>query len=400
MNSLPLLQLKKNEDRRIRDGHLWVYSNEIDTKISPLKGCTPGQLVNFQNNRGQFVGRGYINPNTLLCGRILTFDSNEVIDESFFEKRLTKALALRERHFSAPFYRLVYGEGDFLPGLVVDRYGDTLSVQLTTAGTEALKDTIVSALISVIKPKAIILRNDHSMRSTEGLESYVKTVYGELTEPCRIIENDTQFLIPVSEGQKTGWFFDHADNRRKMLPWVKGKRVLDVFSYVGAWGIQALHHGAKEVWAIDSSASAIEMAKENARLNNVTDGLHCLQGDAFQQLKTLLQNNVRFDVVLLDPPAFIKRRNDKKEGLIAYQRINELAMKLLNNDGLLITSSCSLHLATDELFNAINRATLPRERFTQVIAQGHQNIDHPVHPMIPETNYLKTLFCRVSCNNT
>lgn len=402
MNTLPLLQLKKNEDRRIRDGHLWIYSNEVDTKITPLKSFTSGQLVNFQNNRGQFVGRGYVNPNTLLCGRVLTFDPNEIIDHAYFEKRLRKALALREQYFSKPFYRLIYGEGDFLPGLVVDRFGDILSVQLTTAGTEILKECIISALISVIKPTAIVLRNDHSMRNTEGLSSYVETVYGKLPESCLIIENETQFLIPVSEGQKTGWFFDHGDNRRRMLSWVKGKRVLDVFAYLGSWGIQALHHGANEVFAIDSSAYALEIAKENARLNHVADKFHCLQGDAFQQLKTLQQTNERFDVVLLDPPAFIKRRNDKKEGLMAYQRINDLAMKVLKNNGLLVTSSCSLHLATDELFNAVNRATLPRERFTQVIAQGHQNIDHPVHPMIPETNYLKTLFCRVSvsCTNT
>jgi 23S rRNA (cytosine1962-C5)-methyltransferase len=396
MNSLPTLQLKKNEDRRIRNGHLWIYSNEINTTATPLKSFTPGQLVDVNNNQGQFVGRGYVNPNTLLCGRILTFDQNQEINEAFFEKRIAQALRLREQYFSTPFYRLVYGEGDFLSGLVVDRYGDTLSVQLTTAGTEALKKEIISALVSVVKPKAIVLRNDHSMRSTEGLSSYVETVYGELSEPCRIIENDTQFLIPVSEGQKTGWFFDHGDNRRKILQWVKGKRVLDIFAYLGAWGIQALTHGAKEVFAIDSSAFALEMATENARLNKVDNNFHALQGDAFQQLKTLAQTNERFDIVLLDPPAFIKRRNDKKEGLRAYQRINELAMKVLHNDGLFVTSSCSLHLAPEDLLGAVNQATHPRERFTQILAQGHQNIDHPIHPMIPETNYLKTLFCRVS----
>ncbi len=400
MFTLPLLQLKKNEDRRIRNGHLWIYSNEVDTKLTPLKSFTPGQLVEIKNSQGQFIGKGYINPNTLLCGRVLTFDSQEMINESFFEKRIKQALALREHYFSKPFYRLVYGEGDFLPGLVVDRYGDVLSVQLTTAGAETLKNEIISALITIIKPKTIVLRNDHSMRTIEGLSSYTETVYGEIAGPCTIIENDTKFLIPVSEGQKTGWFFDHGDNRRRMFSWIQGKRVLDVFAYLGAWSIQALHHGAKEAWAIDASSYALEIAQDNARLNHVENNFHILQGDAFQQLKTLHQNKEFFDVVLLDPPAFIKRRNDKKEGLLAYQRINELAMKVLQPEGLLITSSCSLHLATDELFQAVSRATNSREKFTQVIAQGHQNVDHPIHPHIPETAYLKTLVCRVSCMNS
>ncbi len=395
MHTYATLQLKKNEDKRIRNGHLWIYSNEVDTKVTPLKQFSPGQLIDIYNSHGKFIGRGYINPNTLLCARVLTFNPNQIIDEALFQHRIAHALSLREQYFSKPFYRLIFGEGDFLPGLVVDRYGDTLSVQLTTAGTEGLKDLIVSALISVVKPKTIVLRNDHSMRAVEGLNSYVETVYGDSSAPCTIIENDTQFIIPVCEGQKTGWFFDHGDNRLRMFNWIKGKRVLDVFAYLGSWSIQALTHGAKEAWAIDASAYALELATENARLNKVDKQFHSLQGDAFQQLKNLHQSNERFDVVLLDPPAFIKRRSDKKEGLLGYQRINELATKVLKKDGLLVTSSCSLHLAPEELLNAVNRATNPREQFTQILAQGHQNIDHPIHPQIPETAYLKTLFCRI-----
>lgn len=395
MNANATLQLKKNEDKRIKNGHLWIYSNEVDTKLTPLKGFTAGQLVEIKNSQGQWIGRGYINPQTLLCARVLTFDPNQTIDIKFFETRIAYALSLREQYFSKPFYRLIFGEGDFLPGLVVDRYGDVLSVQLTTAGTENLKHLIISALISVVKPTAIVLRNDHSMRTIEGLESYVETVHGEIKGHCAIIENDTQFLIPVCEGQKTGWFFDHGDNRRRVFQWIKGKRVLDVFAYLGSWSIQALNHGAQEAWAIDASAYALEIATENAKLNNLDKKFHCLHGDAFQQLKNLQQNNERFDVVLLDPPAFIKRRNDKKEGLLGYQRINELAIKVLEKDGLLVTSSCSLHLAPEELLNAVNRASNPKERFTQIIAQGHQNIDHPIHTQIPETGYLKTLFCRI-----
>ena len=394
-HSLATLRLRKNEDRRIKNGHLWVYSNEINTDITPLKAISPGQLVELQDNSGRFIGRGYANPNTLLCARVLTYDSTQLINETLFEERIARALALRERYFKSPYYRLVYGEGDFLPGLVVDRYGDTLSVQITTAGMEQFKETLIAMLIKVVQPSRIILRNDHSMRETEGLESYVETVHGvETNELIQIIENDTKFLIPVSQGQKTGWFFDHGDNRKKMMPFVQDQRVLDVFSYLGAWSIQALKAGAKEVWAIDSSASALEISRENAVINGVENRFKGLQGDAFQQLKLLHQQGERFDVVLLDPPAFIKRRKDKKEGVLAYQRINELAMRLLNADGMLITSSCSLHLETQELLNAVNRANQHQNRLTQIVARGHQNVDHPIHPMIPETDYLKTLYCR------
>lgn len=391
---LPLLKLKRNEERRVKNGHLWIYSNEINIEATPLKAITPGQMVEIQDHKGEFVGKGYANPNTLLCARILTYNKEQAIDATLFETRIQEALNLRERYFSSPYYRLVYGEGDFLPGLIVDRFGDTLSAQLTTAGMDHLKDLIMAALIKVVSPKTIVWRNDHSMRETEGLSSYVETAYGTLDETCCIVENDTQFLISVGQGQKTGWFYDHGDNRRKMTPFIKDKRVLDVFSYLGAWSIQALRHGAKEAWAIDSSAAAITISQENAKLNHVENRFHTLQGDAFQQLKLLYQQGERFDVVLLDPPAFIKRRKDKKEGVLAYQRINELAMKMLNKEGMLITSSCSLHLETDELLNAVNRASQHQERFTTIVAQGHQNVDHPVHTMIPETAYLKTLFCR------
>lgn len=391
---LPPLRLKKHEEKRVKQGHLWVYSNEIDTQTSPLKMFSAGQPVEIHDACGQLIGKGYINPNTLLCARVLTFNAAENIDQIFFEKRIQQALNLREHYFPGPYYRLIYGEGDFLPGLIVDRFGDILSVQITTAGIELLKDTIINALMAIIKPKAIVLRNDHSMRETEGLTSYVETVYGSIDGACEIIENETRFLIPVSEGQKTGWFYDHGDNRRRMIPFIKNKRVLDVFSYLGSWSIQALKHGAREAWALDASVSALEICQQNARLNNVENQFHTVQGDAFQQLKNLYQNNERFDVVLLDPPAFIKRRKDKKEGLIGYQRINELAMKLLHSEGILVTSSCSMHLETQELVDCINRASSHQHRFTQIIARGHQNVDHPIHPMIPETAYLKTLYCR------
>ncbi len=388
-----LLQLKKNEEKRLRNGHIWVYSNEINTDVTPLKNITPGEQVRIHDYKGQNVGQGYANPNTLLCARLLTRDPTEMIDEVFFEKRIARALALREAYFPGPFYRLVYGEGDFLPGLIVDRFGDTLSVQLTTAGMELLKDKIMAALIKVVAPKTIVFRNDHSMRATEGLESYVETAYGTLDKTCEIIENGTRFLIPVGQGQKTGWFFDHGGNRQRMIPFIKNKRVLDIFSYLGAWSIQALVHGASEAWAIDSSATALDIAEENAKLNGVGDKFHRVQGDAFQQLKLLFQQGEFFDVVLLDPPAFIKRRKDKKEGLLAYQRINELAMRMLKRGGILITSSCSLHLETIELVDAVNRTSQHQQRLTSILARGHQNIDHPIHPMIPETDYLKTLFC-------
>jgi 23S rRNA (cytosine1962-C5)-methyltransferase len=372
---------------------LWIYSNEVDNQKTPLSEFTPGQWVDVEDSRGNFLGRGYLNPHTLLCGRILTKNPRTEINLNFLIERIQDALALRQAFFQKPFYRLIYGESDFLPGLIVDRYGDLLVVQITTAGMENLKEWIISALKTVISPQAILLRNDHGMRAMEGLPEYVSAAFGEPGQQYLIEENNAQFLIAPWTGQKTGWFYDHRENRRQLQRFVKDKKILDVFSYIGAWSIQAAKWGAAEVWAVDSSESALQQCVQNAELNQVKPIIKTCRNDAFDQLKEFAENKTQFDVIILDPPAFIKKRKDFSAGFSAYKRLNALALQLLSPQGVLISASCSHHLSSEELQNVVSAASVSAKRPLRIIGRGHQGLDHPIHPAIPETDYLKSLFC-------
>ena len=389
------LRLRKNEDRRLRAGHLWVYSNEIDVEATPLRNFQPGQPVAIQANNGQFIGTGYINPHVLLCARLVSRDVEHPLNSSLLVHRLNVALSLRERVFERPFYRLVYGEGDGLPGLIVDRYGDLCVAQITTAGMERLKDEVLAALQKVLKPAAVLWRNDSPMRELEGLERYVAEAVGEVPELVTVEEDGLHFQVAPRTGQKTGWFYDQRDNRARLDRYVRDRRVLDVFSYVGAWGIRAAARGAREARVVDSSAPALELARANAALNGVSDRLQFQQSDAFEVLKALREARERFDVVVVDPPAFIKRRKDFKEGALAYRRLNEMAMQVLERDGLLVSCSCSQLLSRDLLIQTLLQAARHLDRNLVILEQGRQGPDHPVPPAIPETEYLKMVLARV-----
>lgn len=391
--SLPPLILKKNEDRRLRAGHLWVFSNEVDTGKSPLKGFAPGDLVEIQAAGGQAIGTGYVNPNSLIAARILSRDPRHLPDRSLLVHRLNVALSLRERLYPGPYYRLAFGESDGLPGLVVDRYGDVLVVQITTAGMERMKADIVAALEKVIGPKAILMRNDTGIRELEGLPLYTETALGTVPDSVQVVEHGLRFEVPLSGGQKTGWFFDQYANRARLFPYIKGQKVLDVCSYVGAWGVQAAAHGAAAVTAVDSSATALGWAGRNAKANAVELGLR--EEDAFDALKGLREAGEKFGVVVLDPPAFVKRRKDLAAGSDAYRRLNQLAMQVLDRDGILVSCSCSHHMSGADLLAAIQSAARHLGREAQVLEQGMQAPDHPVHPAIPETSYLKAFYVRV-----
>ena len=266
------------------------------------------------------------------------------------------------------------------------------------ASMEQQKEAVITALEKVIKPKVIVLRNDSLSRKPEQLESYVETALGASPENVLVEENGTAFEIDVITGQKTGWFYDHRMNRARMQHYVKDARVLDVFSYIGGWGIQALTAGASDVMCIETSSTAIDRIHHNAELNNAGDKVATVEGDAFEALKGLRQEREKFDVVIVDPPAFIKRKKDYKEGLNAYRRINQMAMQVLNKDGYLITASCSYHLGHEQLNDTILKSGRHVDRNAQIIEQGHQGPDHPVHPAIPETNYLKAFFARILFN--
>lgn len=395
MSFLPELRLKKNEDRRLRAGHAWVYSNEVDTKQTPLKEFAAGQWCHVTNSRGRVLGTAYVNPNTLICARLVSRFEKQMLTLNVLVKKTQAALRLREKIFSVPCYRLIFGESDALPGLVVDRYHDILVVQITTAGMNNIQDDIIEALSEVINPKTILLRNDSASRDLEGLELYSKTILGELPELVELEENNTRFVTSLEQGQKTGWFYDHRLNRLRAQQYVKDKRVLDVFSYVGGWGVQALQAGAKEVTCVDSSGFALGLAQQSAALNNREKDFNTIEGDAFEALKSLGEDGEKYDVVIIDPPAFVKRRKDLKEGSLAYRRINRLAMNLIKNEGILVSASCSFHLAHEQLLNEIRQASYLANVDCQVLEQGHQGPDHPIHPAMKETDYLKSFICHI-----
>jgi 23S rRNA (cytosine1962-C5)-methyltransferase len=390
---IPELRLKRGEDRRLTAGHLWVFSNEVDTARTPLTDFEPGALCRIISDRDRFLGYAYVNPHSLISARILGRNATHPPDKSLFVHRLQVAQSLRRSLYPKPFYRLVYGESDALPGLVLDRFGDVVVGQIATAGMEALRPQIEEAVKKVIAPAALVWKNDSGARDLEGLPHYVETAFGDLPESVVVEEGGINFQVPLGSGQKTGWFFDQAANRLALRKYVGGARVLDVFSYLGAWGLGALKAGATEATCVDSSAPALEQLQASAAANGLKPNV--IKGDAFDVLESLHSQGRRFDVVIVDPPAFIKRKKDVPKGEAAYKRLNQLAMQLLERDGILVSCSCSYHLEPDHLLTAIQRGARHLGRFAQVVEVGGQAPDHPIHPAIAETRYLKAFFCRV-----
>ena len=390
---LPALRLKRNEDRRLHAGHLWIFSNEVDTRQTPLTKFKAGDLVRVLAHNDRALGLAYVNPQSLISARML--ESWNFPDAAWLTTRIRAALALRERLYSKPYYRLVYGESDGLPGLVVDRYGSACVVQIGTAGMEKLKHEIRQALEEVLHCEALLFKNDSAAREMEGLPSYVEAATGSFEELAKVLEDGLEFRAPLALGQKTGWFFDQAANRRALPKYVRrGARVLDVFSYVGAWGVRAAHSGAREVLCVDSSAAALELAVSNAERNKTK--VVAVKGDAFDVLEEMGKSGARFDVLVIDPPAFAKRKKDLPKALAAYKRLNQLAMQVIADDGILVSCSCSHHVSPAELQDAIAKAARAADKHLQILEMGGQSPDHPVHPAIPETRYLKAYFCRVN----
>lgn len=392
------LKLKKNEEKRLRSGHLWIFSNEVDIAQTPLKSMAAGELVQVSDSKGASMGIAYVNPDTLICARLLTRNSRLKISEGFFAERFKRALSLRERLFQKPYYRLVHGESDGLPGLVVDRFGDVFVVQTNTLGMEKLQPLAFAALEAVFEPRVIVLKNTSGLRQLEGLPEETRLVKGEVLEPFTIEENGTRFLVDPLGGQKTGWFFDHRGNRAMAAGLAQGQKVLDLFSYTGAWGVQAAVAGASRVDCVDASESALALAVENARLNGVGDLVTTERGDVFEFLKRAREERRHYDLILLDPPALIKRKKDVKAGVEAYRRLNQGALQLLAPGGILVSASCSYHLQRETLHDLLRACARHGDRHMSFIAEGGQGPDHPVHPAIPETNYLKAFFCAVSAS--
>ena len=394
--SYPDIFLKKHEDKRLRKGHLWVFSNEIDTKRSPLTDVDAGDLVNIKDTSGKSLGTAYINPNTLISARLLSRKTNLRLGEKFFKSRFNTALILREALYSKPYYRFIFGDSDGLSGLVIDRFSDVFSVQITTAGMDKQQQIIVNTLIDLFSPSVIVLKNDNPQRKLEGLSTESEVIYGSLPDEIEMEENNCLFKINILTGQKTGWFYDHRNSRAQTAALAKDKRVLDLFSYAGAWGIPAAKAGASEVTCVDSSESALQMATKSAELNQLSDRMKFVRSDVFEFLKTARENKETYDIIILDPPALIKRKKDFKAGYEAYRRLNHLALQVLAKNGILVSASCSHHLTRDNLHEILRSSARHIDRHFVFFAQGGQGGDHPIHPALAETDYLKTYFCSVS----
>jgi len=389
------LTLRNNEERRLRAGHLWVFSNEVDTKKTPLTDFAPGETAVLTASRGRPLGVVTVNPGSLISARIMDTDPKTPLDAAFFRSRIREALALRQRLYATPHYRLLFSEGDAVPGLILDRYGDVVVGQLATAGMDRLREAILEAVVAELSPRSVLWRNDVPARELEGLPRQVETAYGGAPDTLTINEDGAIFETPALSGQKTGWFYDMRDNRTRLCRYVPGRTVLDLFAYAGALSVRAALAGASAVTCLDSSEPACAMATANAARNGVAGKVATVRADAGDFLEECAATGRTFDVVSLDPPALVKRKKDLEAGLKAYERLNRLAMDVLADDGILMTCSCSQHVDAYDLRRVALRAATARGRRAQVLEQGRQGPDHPSHPAMAETDYLKTFTLRL-----
>lgn len=382
------ITLKKNEDRRIKAGHPWVFSNEI----AAINGQRePGVAAELLDAGGGYIGSGYYNPHSLIAFRLMSRQREDNLDSvEFYLNRIAAALAHRRAIYpNLATFRAVYGESDFLPGLVVDRYGDYLSLQILSAGMERRRELLLEALQLVYAPRGIIARNDVSVRGLEGLEENVELLAGEIPEQLEVEENGLRFLVDLRGGQKTGGFLDQKENHRLLENICRGRKVLDCFCYSGSWAVHAGHYGAAAVLGLDISARAVAQAGLNAGLNGLSGRVVFEECDAFDRLRSLKYGGQRFDVVIMDPPAFVKSRRNIAEATKGYLTVNRRAMELLEPGGHLITCSCSHHMGREAFRDMLVQASRQARREMRLVATCSQAPDHPVLLSFPESEYLK-----------
>ncbi len=375
-----------------RFGSLWIYKNEI---VSDIDKIEPGSIVKvFEDKREKFIGIGYINPKSVIAIRLLSFH-DEKINEDFLKKRIHASVQYRQEFLGLKgSYRAVFSESDFLPGLIVDKYENCIVIQILTAGIEKLKDSILSILDEMYCPQTIILKNDSQARLKEGLDIERKIVKGDLDSLPIINEDGVKFIIDPVHGQKTGFFLDQRENRLFTKQIIKSGEGLDLFCYLGAWSMHIAKSGAF-VTGIDSSERAIEIARENAVINNIADRCKFIKADVFDYLKWEIKKANRYDFIIVDPPAFVKSRSEKRDAIEGYLNLNLMCVKLLKKNGILVTSSCSHHISESDFSEIIKEAFLRNKKTGICLYKGTQSKDHPVLLSMPETAYLKCLAIRI-----
>lgn len=387
---LPSVILRSGEDRRVRDGHPWVFSNEILMDVDS-KAIPPGSVAILRAPGGQALGLVTFNPHSLIAARLLTTNPEATIDPLFFGRKLANAVALRDRLVGVPYYRLIHAEADGVPGVIVDRFGDALVVQVNSAGMDALTPVLLEALEAELSPRTIVLKNDSPVRELEGLKREVVIAKGD-GGAIELVENGAKFVADLSEGQKTGWFYDQRDNRRFMAGFAKDANLLDVYCYSGGFGVLAAKQGARQVTCIDRSGAALDAAKQAAKLNGVEKAVAFEKAEAFEALEKLHGTMARkYDVVICDPPAFVKSRKDLKTGAQGYRKLVRLAAPLVSRGGFLFVASCSHLMDPANFADQVRRGLRDGERNGRILLSSGAALDHPVHPSLPETAYLKAL---------
>jgi len=393
MTDRATLRLKPGGDRRLLTGHPWIYSNEIE--MTPeTKALTPGVVVTVLRGDGKPLGTALFNPKPLISARLLSRDPQAQIDTWFLRQRLQRALELRERLIGVPYYRLAHAEADGLPGAVIDRYGDTLVIQAANAGIERLAEPLLEALDGLLSPKAVLMRGEGAAREMEGLPAYSRLLKGNIDGPVPVIEYQAKFLADPREGQKTGWFFDQRDNRALVARFAKDKRVLDLYSYMGGFGIQSALAGAAAVLSVDSSELALKAATAAAEQNGVAGRFASEKAEVFEYLEATASQKT-YDVVVADPPAFVKSKKDLNQGARGYRKLARLAASRVSPNGILFIASCSHNMPVDEFNAQVARGINDTGRAARVLVQSFAAPDHPVHPALPESAYLKALTLQI-----
>lgn len=392
MNITAKVFLRRGAQHRVENGHPWIFQTELDYIDGEFQ---PGDIVDVYNFRERFIGRGYINPKSQIIVRLLSREQ-EPIDRAFFKKRIEAAWRHRRRFLEEPEYcRLVYGEADLLPALIIDKFGPIMVMQTLSLGIDIHKETIISILDELFQPEGIYERNDVPVRELEGLKQQKGYLKGNFPTELKVFENGMPFYADVKHGQKTGFFYDQRENRQLLKYFAKDAEVLDCFCHTGSFTVHAAQYGAKHVTAIDISEQAIELAKKNAELNGVSDRCTFFTANAFDMLREMTEQKRQYDVVILDPPAFTKSRNSIEGAARGYKEINLRGLKLVRPGGFLITCSCSYHMERD-LFQAIVvDAAKDAHRIVRQIEYRTQAKDHPILPAVPETHYLKYLVLEV-----
>jgi 23S rRNA (cytosine1962-C5)-methyltransferase len=386
----PRLKLRPGAHKRLRTGYPWIYSNEVEMD-APTKALPAGSVVTITDAGGQALATAQFNARTLISARVLAHQPDVAVDEGFLAQRLQAALRLRERLCPGPYYRLVHAEADGLPGLIIDRFGDAFVMQPNTFGMNLLADKIAGILQKVAGARTVVLRGDNAARTLEGLDDEVRLLFGQVDGPVKVEENGVTFFADLMSGQKTGWFFDQRDNHAFMAGLSKDATVLDLYTHTGGFAVPAARAGAASVLGVDRSAPSLELAAKAAQESGLSKTCAFERAEVFPFLESALARKATWDVVIGDPPAFVKSKKDLKAGMQGYRKLARLCAGVTAPGGILFMASCSHNAPLDEFTASVARGLADAGREGRIIRTAGAAPDHPVHPLLPESAYLKAV---------